>query len=284
MKDLNTFQRALLDAGTKQFSDVLTESDIPISPSDDFRANFEKIGQQRSHRRALRLGLIAAAVTILLTGTIFAAVRFSLGGQIERSIYAIPEYNVENQKYDLSFREITPAPDAPDEIKEFLIPTVFVRKENILLTRCFLEGEGNVWYPHVKNQGTVEYLHGKIRDYHIEWEYGDSMIGFSQRTLVSVEPGKPVISFHFDASAPVKVEYETFTLGEYEIFCFRADYSKYIETEDPTNLIYSDWFWTDGYYLYQLTLPGELTEEEQMALFTSLAPVADIYDYLSIPE
>ena len=284
MKDLNPFQRALLDAGTTQFSDVPEEADIPISPSEGFRGSFEKIGQQRSHRRALRLGLIVAAITILLTGTIFAAVRFSLGGQIERSIYAIPEYNVENQKYDLSFREITPAPDAPDEIREFMIPTVLVGKEDVSLTRCFLEGEGNVWYPHVKNQGTVDYLHGKIRDYHIEWEYDDSMIGFSQRTLVSVEPGKPVISFHFGASAPVKVEYETFTLDEYEIFCFRADYSKCIETEEPTNLIYSDWFWTDGNYLYQLTTSGKLTEEEQMALFASLAPVEDIYDYLSIPE
>lgn len=270
MKKYNKFQQALLETQLQQFAGA------PEA------ANATKMIKTRP--RLLRMGLIAAAVLIVLTGSIFAAVRFAVGGQIEKSIYSIPEYNAENQKYDLSFREDIALPNAPDEIREFMVPTVIVGKEDVRYPNCFWEGEDCVWYPHAITVGTVDKIEGKVEHVHTEWNYGDDVISLSQWTAVSIIPGKPVISFHFDANAPIKVKYDSFTLNEHEVFRFYWDYSECVDGKELDSYNYSQWFWTDGNYLYQLSLPGKLTEEEKQAIFESIEPAENIYEYLSIEE
>ena len=271
MKQYNTFQKALLEAQLQKFADAP-------------EANITDHSKAKALPRLLRNGLIAAAVLLVLTGSIFAAVRFALGGQVEKSIYSIPEYNAENQKYDLSFLEDIALPDAPDEIKEFMVPTAIVGKDDVRYPNCFWEGEDCVWYPHAITVGTVDKIEGKVEHVHTEWNYGDDVISLSQWTAVSITPDKPVISFHFDANAPIKVNYDSFTLDDKEIFRFYWDYSECVEADALEHYNYSQWFWTDGNYLYSLSLPGKLTEEEKLAIFDSIAPAEDIYDYLSIEE
>ena len=66
MKKYNEFQRALLESQLQNFAEAPEAANTT-----------EKI---KTRPRLLRIGLIAAAVMIALTGSIFAAVRFARRG------------------------------------------------------------------------------------------------------------------------------------------------------------------------------------------------------------
>lgn len=275
MDKLTPFQKALLSSVNQEFSDVPQEEELTdIAPISNSRP-------KRYFTLTLRRSLVAAAVVLVLAGVAFAAVRFSLRGQVEKSIYSIPEYNVQNQCYDISFQEDIAAADAPDEIQTFMLPTALVSKDTLELTQCYLEDEDNCWYPHNLDLGHGRPLDGKVQTIQTAWLVNDQFIYFTQRTATNVVPGKAVVSIHFDAEAPITSYYEAITLGEYEIFCFNLDLSALGEHADGNEAMSRYWFWTDGYYLYELI--GS-SQEQMEQLFESVAPVEDINAYLGIEE
>lgn len=283
MKELSPFQRALLEANSKTFADIPDEEHTDLIPSGKFEARVQTIGKKRSSlRRYLRRGLIAAAAVFLLAGVTFAAVRFSLSGKVEKSIYNIPEYEVQNARYDISFQKDIAATDAPDEIQVYMLPTALVSPEDLSMAYCYLEDEDNAWYPHCMDMENNHPIDGKLQTIHTEWSLNGYQVTFTQRTAASVKPGDTVVSIHTAADEQLRTSYETITLGEYEFFCFTTDFSafeEFSEMEDPVSRF---WFWTDGYYLYELLCSPGVTQNQMQQIFESIAPVEDINDYLSL--
>lgn len=277
MDKLSTFQKALLNSVDQEFSDVPREEELQ---------NIVPISARPSKHQAnkiLRRSLIAAAVVLVLVGSVFAAVRLSPIPSISKSYYRFPEYNTANDIYSFKFSESIAAENAPDEIEEYVLPSLFVSSKDLKPYSCFFEDEDSVYHPLTDAYEDEQPLDGKVQTAHYEWsteEYGQ--ITFQQQTAKSITPGQDFLSIQFGSDSLVAVLHNTFTLGEFEILCFSADFSAYEEFADEENPISRFWFWTDGNYLYQLSCGGEVSDEEMEELFHSIAPVEDINVYLGI--
>lgn len=277
MKQYNTFQKALLEAQLQQFADVP-------------EVNVTEINKRKTRPRLLRNGLIAAAVLIVLTGSIFAAVRFALDAEV-KELKLDTEYFENNRVNSISINADIALPDAPEHIETYMLPSYYASKETLLLERVYLSDGESGWYPHGGTfwQDKTDPPQGKIQTIHAEWDVGGSILSFYQSTAKSKEAGEAVLNIHYDINEPVEISYEAITIDDTEVFCYYEDWSKcdwFIEQSADTcdTGMLKRWFWTDGYYLYELCFPMGFSEAECLKIFESIRPVEDIYDYLSIEE
>ena len=73
MKEMTPFQKALLEAGNRQFSHI--PEDRETETAGELRPVAGRIQKKVRKLRVMRVALIAAALTVVLTGSVFAAVR-----------------------------------------------------------------------------------------------------------------------------------------------------------------------------------------------------------------
>lgn len=277
MVKLTPFQKALLSSVSQEFSDVPQEEALAdVIPISNFRP-------KRHFTLTLRRSLVAAAVVLVLAGVAFAAVRFSLTGQVEKSIYSISENGTENEKFAISFQQDIAAKDAPDHIAVYMLPSVLLSRAK-LEPNFFFEDEDNCYYPLYHGAEQSRPLDGKVQTVHYEWNLEGTQVTFTQRTAKNIEAGKQVLNIHIPADKNIASDYETFVLGEYEIFCFRLDFSGFEEYTNEEYPMCRTWFWTDGCYLYELYCGIGISDEEMLEIFESVTPIEDINAYLGIEE
>ena len=266
---MNPLQKALIESMNREFSDVPSEQEL----------DFPTLHLPKRPSRTLRRCLLIAAAVLLLAGIVFATRNFSLDTKVETGIYGAPEIDGVSSSYHFTFQKDIVGPNAPDEIKTFMLPTAIVSEDTLNLHQCRLVDEDSTWMATSLDSP----LDGKIQSFRLEWHVDGSQIYFKQRTTVSVNPEEPLNFYFPEITSDVKVSYETVSMGAYEVFCFHVDYSaceRYSHTADPIDRW---WFWTDGDYLYELFCEG--SQEKIQQLFESIAPLEEnVYSYLSLEE
>lgn len=297
MDKLTPFQKALLNSVSEEYAAVPQEKELTeIAPIDHRKS-------KRHISSTLRRSLIAAAVILVLAGSVFAAVRFSIGSvRVDEAVYTFPaELNAgSNDIYKITFEADLAGENAPDYIKTYYLPTALVSTENLSKQNCFVESVDSYYYPY--NPAIEENfpLEDNTITAFYEWQLGCSFdehgnpevdeegnprsgpqVQFCQRTAKQIPIGKPIVDFQSSTNSGITYRHETFVQGEYEIFCFVTDFSAIDDNEYPTC---RTWYWTDGNYLYELRCGIGVSDEEMLEIFESVAPVEDINAYLGIEE
>ena len=266
---MNPFQKALLDSMEKEFDYVPTEEELVLPRV--------RIKKPRSH--IIRRVLAVAVITALLVGATYAAVYFTLNVNVDEQITYAPDGRIEGNWFEVSFSDYILNEDAPDEIETFMAPTLIANKDSLSLPECSLKDEDDSWHPHNPEYPGNQILDGKIQCTWLEYDiniYTDVL--FRQRTLASMEE-QGTLGYHYESLGDgATFSYETFTIGNYEIFDFIIDNTNVPIYEGAEEKIHHQWFWTDGDYLYEL---NAVTNTETMkTIFESIQPVDDIYAYL----
>lgn len=220
----------------------------------------------RGHR-LLRIALLAAAISLLLCGTVFATVRMLLG-KIEVQEQLVDVVFGQNRNFSISFSELSVHGDAPKTLETYYYPAAL--PEGSLLSRgqCFLESEMSCYYPFRTQEGENLPLPEPPVGIHLEWETADG----DQITLDQLAAG--ALDGHYDlniqvgAEVEMTVNHKRMLIGQQEIFSFRMTF----QGEDHREWSGQTWIWTDGSYLYVLGGAGRITEEEMEALQQSLVP------------
>lgn len=269
MNNLTPFQKALLNSVTEEYTALPTE--MPLTD----------ITPVRKRRSSLRRCLIAAAAVLVLVGSVFAAVHFSLQAEVTKTTYELPEFEQSNDNYAISFKESIAAENAPDQIEVYMLPSALVSTENLDASYCYLEDSGRVYYPNSEYTEDNQPIDENVQTVHLEWRVNEHQVAFTQQIAKDILPGDTVLNYQTSADGMEKVSYDTFILGEYEIFCMKADFSAYEEFADEECPVSRMWFWTDGSYLYRLTCGIGISNEEMQQIFDSIAPVEDIGTYLA---
>lgn len=268
MDKLTTFQDALLTSVLEEYADIPKEE--PIATSEP------TVCRKRS--LFLRRSLIAAAVILVLAGSVFAAVHFGLQGRVEKSSYDNGTEMID--KFAVSFEEAIATGDAPDAIETYMLPAALSPTD--LAVGCYLEDGDHAYHPYLVESDTNQPTGGELQTTYVEWLVDDSYVSFSQTTAKNVVAGKPVLNVHITADDNILSHWSSFILREQEIFCFQMDCSSMEACANEENATIRMWFWTDGKYLYRLSCGIGFREEEMLEIFESIAPIDDIYAYLGI--
>ena len=266
---MNPFQKALLDSMEKEFDYVPAEEDLMLPRVD--------IKKRRS--RVLQRVLAVAAIAALLMGATYAAVHFTLKVNVDEQIFYAPDGRIEGNRFEISFSDYILNEDAPDEIETFMAPTLIANKDTLSISACHLEDEDAYWFPHNPEYIGSQVIDGKIQGTWLDYYIGPySPLVFRQMTLASLD-GRGTLNYHYESLANgATASYNTFTIGNHEIFDLIIDHTNDPLFEGAEEQISHQWFWTDGDYLYELS--AMLDEETMREIFESIRPVDDIYAYL----
>lgn len=217
--------------------------------------------------RLLRIALLAAVISLLLCGTVFATVRLLLG-KIEVQEQLVDVIIGQNRNYSISFSELSVNWDAPKTLETYYRPAVLPEGSQLSRGQCFVESETFCYYPFRAQEGGNLPLSEPPVGIHLEWETSDG----DQITLDQLAGGS--LDGHYDlniqtgAEVEMTVNHKRMLIGQQEIFSFQMT----IQGEDHREWTGQTWIWTDGSYLYVLGGGGRITEEEMEAMQQSLAP------------
>lgn len=266
---MTPFQKALLESTSSQFDNVPEEANVDITPTLAFTREVQRIGKKHHLRKTLRRVGLAAAVFVLLIGTVVAVKLFPDWGKPELSQFTVSmEDGYENIHIRMDFDEAFVSPDAPDHIETYYMPTLDVNPELIVPGNTYFESFTSVYRPFFEEDNPYPnntMPEDGIIDTLFTWNIAGDWVSFSQRSLKS---GKlKGIQWVYGAEQNPKMSTETFTVDAYDIFCVTIEASYGTEYH---------WFWSDGDYLFSL----ESTKEDMTELLRSIQPMEDMSPYL----
>ncbi len=269
MDKLTVFQKALLNSIGEEYTNVPMETELTHTPA-TAKGRFTP---------TLRRCLIAAAVVLLLVGSVFAAYEIAFKPEVTHTVISFPETNTSNDNYAISFAESIAVEGAPESIETFYAPSMLSSTE---LDRPFsyLEDSNDGYYLQfwgddysLHDEDITISLENGLKTMHLQWTPSEShYVSFTQRPAKEIKAGKPFLNIQTGANALDTVTQSTVVIGEYEVFC--VDLHFYYN-----NSVLRHWFWTDGNYLYELG--SNLDEETMRQLFESVAPIDDLEAYLN---
>ena len=294
---MTPLEKALIQAVNDDFSHVPPEAELDFPP-----VSMRKIRKTKAIRRCL----IAAAICVLLVGSVLGAyaVRYHIGEvSVETDIRKIlpievdEQYANSNRCYNLTFSEELLFPNAPETLEIFYLPTYGVSADILSLPQCCITNEDNGVYRPFANLYYVQTGEGEVTYKTHEdlmpnpspedilkileaptcatyqWVTKDhgSYIYFDQYTAKRVAEGTG-FNLIFSAEGPEEPSWETIEVDEYSIFTFNVK-----NTEKPEEQLFRWWYWTNGEYFF--SLGAQCSIEEMTALFRSVKPVSTDYPY-----
>ena len=243
--------------------------------------------QKKRSRVVLKFALAAAVVT-LLAGSAVAVRNYGSIGRMEDNIHE----DEHGSSHWLTLLDDIAAPDAPDTIQEYYLPTAYVNSDELV----------TFWIEHLQYDQKGEYAGGYLyaplssapeervkesplldtpTDVYYAWNLDDTevwtSVSFYQRVAKHLKAGDSFINIGFDGHA----ELSPFELDGYQLYAFTAYFPDDAYGFGGTS---RSWYWTDGNYLFELHCSIEVSEETMTEIFRSIQSVGSEIPYVAQAE